>query len=564
MLEMMDENDIPIVLNGDIRTRTVKRKSAYSTWIGKNDTHKHDKVAVTQQAVRYVRGRLHFGTEIDSPPASPTRAFARDHLPTDVGPSTGGKHDTIPQTPRTDPSVPVWNPLHELPEQPARVTVTSDVDGDDGMGDYRTEHQPVNLVQTKHQSAKVAVTADVDVDEGNVHDRIQHQLPQQPPAREAVNHVQTAHRAVRVDVTPEVYAHEDIGHDQTAHPVHTISSDTYDKALSDTSSEVEIIESTPRQRPPTRARPVFQQPLLGPVQYGIQVTEREVNMNNWHMSRTTTTGSRPACFTATPGRSTPCALCKTKIRHAGLVRHGVGVVAPSFIGKHKYMAIERDYRYWFCPNGRCHKGPRANSCKTQMPMVPDIMPVQRGTHLTQEEVDFLTKNGFTLVQRPDANMNQRDTFPTEAEIKVLVEAYPEEVHSHARNFRFKTSGGRRCRQKTTPSTSCLKRLERARSSQMRLIQTWEVPTVTGTANFSSGENPSDQRHYIVRVCCFPSCSCKDFWEREVRLQTYVACKHIYWVFLNVFGLLPSADKIHQPVLTLEEVDVLMGQPNRIG
>ncbi|KAL3675112.1 hypothetical protein R1sor_025060 [Riccia sorocarpa] len=47
--------DTPIVINGDIRTTTVKRKSAYSTGIGKNDTHRHDKVARTQQAVRLVR-----------------------------------------------------------------------------------------------------------------------------------------------------------------------------------------------------------------------------------------------------------------------------------------------------------------------------------------------------------------------------------------------------------------------------------------------------------------------------------------------------------------------------
>ncbi|KAL3700394.1 hypothetical protein R1sor_018416 [Riccia sorocarpa] len=397
---------IPIVLNGDIRTRTVKRKSAYSTGIGKNDTHRHDKVAVTQQAVRYVRGRLHFGPEIDSPPTSPTRAFARDHLPTDAGPSTGRKHDTIPQTPRTDPNVPFWNPLHELPERPARVAVTSDNDVDNSIGDDRTEHQPVHLPQTEHQSARVAVTADVDGNEGNVHDGIQHQVPQHHKPREAVNHVQTAPRPVRVDLTTDVYAQEDICHDRTAHPVHTVSSDTSDKALSDTSSDVEIIESTPRQRPPTRARPVFQQPLLGPVQYGIQVTEREVNINSWHLSRSTTSGAGPACFGATPGRSSPRALCKTKIRHAGLVRHGVGVVVPSFMGKHKYMAVERDYWFWFCPNGRCHKGPGANSCKTQMPMVPDIMPVQRGTHLTQEEVDFLTDNEITLVRRPDANMDQ--------------------------------------------------------------------------------------------------------------------------------------------------------------
>ncbi|KAL3700039.1 hypothetical protein R1sor_018061 [Riccia sorocarpa] len=63
--------DIPIVLNGDIRTTTVKQKLPYLIAISKEDTHRPDKVAKTQQAFRLHRGSLRFGSELDAPAVEP-------------------------------------------------------------------------------------------------------------------------------------------------------------------------------------------------------------------------------------------------------------------------------------------------------------------------------------------------------------------------------------------------------------------------------------------------------------------------------------------------------------
>ncbi|KAL3692942.1 hypothetical protein R1sor_006593 [Riccia sorocarpa] len=155
--------------------------------------------------------------------------------------------------------------------------------------------------------------------------------------------------------------------------------------------------------------------------------------------------------------------------------------------------------------------------------------------MTQEEVDFLTGKGYLLVSanRPSQSTN---AYPTEAQTKVLVNAYPEKVMERPRDYRFKTRRGRGCRQKSTPSVSCLRRLERARSASIRVLHSWNVSNGNGYGmlfHVASGESP-DERIHIVRICCFPACSCQDFWERETGLRTYVPCKHIYWVFLNIF------------------------------
>ncbi|KAL3695230.1 hypothetical protein R1sor_009306 [Riccia sorocarpa] len=84
--------DTPITLNGDIRTTTHKRKSAYSAGINIEDTHKPDKIARTQQAFRFVCGRLIFAPELDSSPSvdlpSSSNAFAN---PTLVGQHSVGR-----------------------------------------------------------------------------------------------------------------------------------------------------------------------------------------------------------------------------------------------------------------------------------------------------------------------------------------------------------------------------------------------------------------------------------------------------------------------------------------
>ncbi|KAL3678724.1 hypothetical protein R1sor_021680 [Riccia sorocarpa] len=212
---------------------------------------------------------------------------------------------------------------------------------------------------------------------------------------------------------------------------------------------------------------------------------------------------------ATPGRSAPRALCKTKLRVAGYNRTEVGVVAPMFIGKSVYRMVERDYRFWFCPNGKCHRGPSGPQCKTQMPPVPTVIPVQIGTGLTQDEVDFLTANGFVLVRRTQAHMSE--ALPLESEIKVLADAYPEKVQDFPRDHRFKSRGGKNCRQKLTICRNCRTRLERARSSPMKVVFSWTITSGNDYGKlFKIASRPDFSRLYIVQICCFPSCSCKDF------------------------------------------------------
>ncbi|KAL3688365.1 hypothetical protein R1sor_014674 [Riccia sorocarpa] len=73
-----------------------------------------------------------------------------------------------------------------------------------------------------------------------------------------------------------------------------------------------------------------------------------------------------------------------------------------------------------------------------------------------------------------------EPFPTEAEIKVLVDAYTENVTQQDRTIKFQTRNGRRCRAKLTPSNTCLERLSKARTETMRVAKTWEITEDNGS------------------------------------------------------------------------------------
>ncbi|KAL3702573.1 hypothetical protein R1sor_020595 [Riccia sorocarpa] len=130
---------------------------------------------------------------------------------------------------------------------------------------------------------------------------------------------------------------------------------------------------------------------------------------------------------STPGRHSPRAACKIKLRSSGLLREGKGVVASCFLGSTKYGGVERPYRFWFCPNNTCHRGPVVTACRSQVPPLPLILPVLRSTNLNHDEVDYLTQRGIVLVDAQVRGDCVLERFPTEAEIKVIVDAYPENV-----------------------------------------------------------------------------------------------------------------------------------------
>ncbi|KAL3675169.1 hypothetical protein R1sor_025117 [Riccia sorocarpa] len=342
------------------------------------------------------------------------------------------------------------------------------------------------------------------------------------------------------------------------------------EVISEDDSDVVILRVTPRARPPTRASPMRTvaegiprrrqqgEGTQSVSQHGIPVREQEVNRRFWHLSRINPSGN-PACNAAMTGRGAPRSLCKTKIKISGHTVCGVPTVAPSFVGYSRFNGVERPHQFWFCPNSTCIGGRGSQACKFQMPRSPEVMPVMTGTNLSQAEVDFLTGNGIILVHRIRVEAAPMRDFPTVTEIRINVDAYPQKIGSVAPDFVYNQRGSKGCRRKSVPSNDCQTRLQSARTTTMMLSGEWTVTEGNGYGKVFriSTHLDEDIRNYLVQLCCFPACSCGDFFERESRLRTFFPCKHLYWVYMNILGLRPGSSIMHQPVFSRLELDILL-------
>ncbi|KAL3694531.1 hypothetical protein R1sor_008182 [Riccia sorocarpa] len=233
-----------------------------------------------------------------------------------------------------------------------------------------------------------------------------------------------------------------------------------------------------RSRPPTRATTTTHNPgEVRITQHGQLIVEQDVDRRFWHISRLPLNGN-PACSANITGPNPPRALCKTKIKSAGLKRPGFGIVAPSFAGYRRFNAIERPHQFWFCPETSCVGSRGSQDCRYQMPSVPDVMPILTGTKLSQVEVDFLTAKGFTLVHRFPAVAIPRTPTPTVVDIRINVDAYPQKIDAVPSSFRFNARGTKGCRRKSTPSDECNDRLQRAITTTMLRTEIWLYPQAT--------------------------------------------------------------------------------------
>jgi hypothetical protein len=122
--------------------------------------------------------------------------------------------------------------------------------------------------------------------------------------------------------------------------------------------------------------------------------------------------------------------------------------------------------------------------------------------------------------------------------------------------------GRDCRQRNLNTIEFRKRKLAAIHQDMRVIA--EVTVVHGNGwgkqycLLTQGGSRNIPSKYWIQLCCFPCCSCPDFHRRHTRSLPYLPCKHILWLYKNIFHLdLESSGIVMQPILSIAEVRYLL-------
>ncbi|KAL3694013.1 hypothetical protein R1sor_007664 [Riccia sorocarpa] len=287
--------NIPHTVNGDINTTTYKRKGPATSTIHSGDMHRHDRVAVTSQVTRRVKGRLHFDFTTTQSIPKDIRVPTTHTIPEDIpDPDT----HTIPEeiklpTARTIPEdIPLPTQTSQITTLSSSTELSTELQADDALHEISQQDGPWNITELSYDSEL-----------------------RQTQARAG----------------------------QGTHPV-----DAHPRTDQDSDDDVVVLRVTPRARPPTRAFPINVPTLdeiddqlpLGVMQNGQAVVEQDVDKRFWHLSRIHPTGN-PACNAAMTCRGASRSLCKTKIKVFGRTDRGVGTVAASFVGYTRFQGVDK-------------------------------------------------------------------------------------------------------------------------------------------------------------------------------------------------------------------------------
>lgn len=247
------------------------------------------------------------------------------------------------------------------------------------------------------------------------------------------------------------------------------------------------------------------------------VIERKINEAMWAIRRTTV-GSKLTC-SGTPRGGRRCG------QH--IAGSSKGVPVPSFEGYRKHPRGLLRQWMWFCPDHvlHCYVVDKQIDPKPCSP--PKIWPVNIGTNLQDEEVQSLLEGGYEVEQQqidgpnPPSNVTVNNNNPPSASCA--------------------SSGimqnGIRVKYRTSISEEAEKKITLALQLNAKIIG--ETCRIEHRHEIFKVESRGDNDHmeiYDVHIKDEPSCTCPDFAEREVKKRPYLACKHLYFVFLRVLGL----------------------------
>lgn len=206
----------------------------------------------------------------------------------------------------------------------------------------------------------------------------------------------------------------------------------------------------------------------------------------------------------------------------------------------------------------CHRA-RARNLVTGLPPVPTILQVQLGTTLTIAEIEFLSSKGLHFVGRSQVSGLSSHGVA----LRIDVDSYPERINMENTTDRLQFRNRNRIRHRSVITINHLQRIERAEQQEMIVIS--EQTVTEGNAfgmrfcvRTHENEDTPLYKEYWVQICCFPTCSCDDYWQHHWYKSSFLLCKHLYWILKNVFHLeIRTNLLIIQPVWTVAELKCVL-------
>ena len=212
-----------------------------------------------------------------------------------------------------------------------------------------------------------------------------------------------------------------------------------------------------------------------------------------------------------------------------------GEVAPCFWSAREYNGKQIYQWMWFCNSDVQHTWNVDKQIKI-VPQLPRIWPVCAGTNILPDEVKALQEAGFNLSK----------------------ESGTTSIHA----------SGLDVDNITPPSSKRAKKWRHgiSKEAEKKIALALELNAeVIDEACIKPNEyvifHIHTETYYSVHIKSEPFCTCPDFQKREEKKKPFLACKHMYYVYLHVLGLHQNQHmSMHQPILQERDLSFILGQP----
>lgn len=200
-------------------------------------------------------------------------------------------------------------------------------------------------------------------------------------------------------------------------------------------------------------------------------------------------------------------------KKCNVVQRG-GEVAPCFWSDCQLSSWRKEKYCYFCNTDVRHTWKITKIILHPPTSIPDVWPIGKGTHMKVKEARDLIKAGFEI-GIPLQNILQRDSE----------EDKQKNIQEDKQKYPYRRG------------------ISKAAYAQINAALDMNVEIVGGHVQkegnkevFNLRESSSKEALPIeVTIQNHPLCSCAEFNDRLAKRRPYLACKHIYFVFLMVLG-----------------------------
>ena len=206
---------------------------------------------------------------------------------------------------------------------------------------------------------------------------------------------------------------------------------------------------------------------------------------------------------------------------------------------------------WFCPYDVLHTW-HVDPNIIDKPTYPDVWKVDIGTNITSEETEKLLKAGFNVevqLSQVVGSSGLGESFAQATKRKMNIgKGEKEPMSNTTRSSKWRHS----------ISQEAEKRISKAQSMLAIVINESEMEPAPHSIFHLVCESGQE---YFIHIMEKPWCNCPNFMGRDTREKSYIARKHIYFVYLRVLGLNKIQDmEIHQPTPSQADVYKMLSRP----